>query len=92
MSLHIHCSGCGRHVEVEANEQHELIKSTEFKIGEGFHSDKPMKSDLCVRCIDQIRMRYYGGDPSKYDREVETLLLGPPDLPDFLERESQPVE
>jgi len=90
MSTHIHCSGCTRHVEVSVNEQHGLIKTTEFKIGQGFHSDTPLKTDLCVRCIDRISTQFFNvTEMGKYDRDVESLLLGPPDLPRFLE---EPVD
>ena len=90
MSTHIHCSGCTRHVEVSVNEQHELIKSVEFKIGEGFHSDRAKKTDLCVRCIDRIHVNFFGHtEMGSYDRDVEALLLGPPELPRFLD---EPVE
>jgi len=75
---------------VSVNEQHELIKTTEFKIGEGFHSDRPLKGDLCVRCIDRITTQFFGStEMGTYDRDVESLLLGPPDFPRFLE---EPVE
>lgn len=89
MSTHIHCTGCTRHVEISVNEQHELIKDVEFKIGQGFHSDRPLKTDLCVRCIDRLSTQFFGAEMGTYDRDVEALLLGPPDFPRFLE---EPVE
>jgi hypothetical protein len=86
MSTHIHCSGCTRHVEVSVNEQHDLIKRVNFKIGEGFHSDKPLETDLCVRCIDRITTNFFNSTETiKYDPDVEALLLGPPTMPRFLE-------
>jgi hypothetical protein len=90
MSTHIHCSGCSRHVEVAVNEQHELIKGVEFKVGSGFASANPLKTDLCVRCIDRLSTQFFGvTEMGSYDRDVETVLLGPPDLPTFLDK---PIE
>lgn len=81
--LKIHCQGCGRAVEVERNAK--LIVPTELTVA--LAGTRGEKADLCVRCLGELRVRYFGVERSPLAEEhAQALALtGPPAFPDFLE-------